>query len=834
MEKDEVTEMLLSRFDPVVPRTGLISRVVVWRDQTGEFRDSIDNMDLKDIRLLKWDGYNGFQIKCMVEHDDPDSRFLIYMPGDISTDEDNIIADIIHYSKPIFTADKSSCLANEIGLTDSNVDIVRQYSRFFNNAERRKRFQRLVLNKDDESSIVSAMIAVALNAESSETLDLIISIIMRFSDSPGVESEDEIMSLMDKYDLADRFWHICNMEFGYSGESISDLIRSIFITASTLSTDVAASPKLAKYILPKGYQVSLMVDRLLKDSTISEEIDTILDWIVEKVNLTSVYEAFDISIIADTRVFPCSDRMIIDRSVKQICSTFSPIDDTTSSIVIKRYGLCRDPHLKSEYGMLIAASDLICECQEFKNAPLNDMSPTEIIRKYVDSWNSIDTHYRHFMRCADRSDSDHNESLMKLVEDTYVNVFLEPVIRALCDKVTSYNDLPGPSLTSFCKKHISSDRVTVVIISDAFRYECAKELNDRLKKTSKIRDSNLSHMISTIPSITSFGMAALLPNEGLQISHDGNYNVLINGEYTESTNREVILKGTYPDSIVIKYSHIKEHGKETRERCKGKRLIYVYHDAIDAIGDDFKTESKVFEACESAIDEIEYMIRTITNWSYTKFIITADHGFLYRRSSVKDYDKISTVDGFQSSRRYALNDRSFGLEQTVEFSLDYLSDDNADLFVSIPDSLGVFKLQGGGMNYVHGGLSPQEIVVPVLTVNTVKGAVSEKYVGLKSSGKTSVKQRSPRFRLLQENAVSNEFREAEYELWLVDKDNQRISASEFITANSDDPSDLEHAVTFRTELKSKVVKLVIKNMTDPDEDSKEIEYTVNMLYNDFI
>ena len=170
----------------------------------------------------------------------------------------------------------------------------------------------------------------------------------------------------------------------------------------------------------------------------------------------------------------------------------------------------------------------------------------------------------------------------------------------------------------------------------------------------------------------------------------------------------------------------------------------------------------------------------------------------------------------------------------MEFSLDYLSDDNADLFVSIPDSLGVFKLQGGGMNYVHGGLSPQEIVVPVLTVNTVKGAVSEKYVGLKSSGKTSVKQRSPRFRLLQENAVSNEFREAEYELWLVDKDNQRISASEFITANSDDPSDLEHAITFRTELKSKVVKLVIKNVTDSDEDPKEIEYTVNMLYNDFI
>ena len=138
------------------------------------------------------------------------------------------------------------------------------------------------------------------------------------------------------------------------------------------------------------------------------------------------------------------------------------------------------------------------------------------------------------------------------------------------------------------------------------------------------------------------------------------------------------------------------------------------------------------------------------------------------------------------------------------------------------------------MNVVHGGISPQEIVVPVLTLNTVKGSVSEKYVGLKSSGKQTIKQRKPSILLLQENVVSDEYREAEYEVWLEDVSGNPLSVKNIIRADRANPNDLMHRVAFDVELTCKQVILNIRNKTNTDEDVKKIEYKVNVLVNDFI
>ena len=63
MVADDILSMLRSRFDTISTRTGKPSRVVFWMDQKGEFRDSIDQMDLDDVEILKWNGHNSFLIK---------------------------------------------------------------------------------------------------------------------------------------------------------------------------------------------------------------------------------------------------------------------------------------------------------------------------------------------------------------------------------------------------------------------------------------------------------------------------------------------------------------------------------------------------------------------------------------------------------------------------------------------------------------------------------------------------------------------------------------------------------------------------------------------------
>lgn len=832
MVADDVVSMLRSRFEVISPKTGKPSRVVFWMDQKGEFEDSIDQIDLDDTEILKWNGHNSFLIKYEVEFKSMDSRFLIYVPGGMPSDEENILADMLHYSKPFFSADKMSCFAMELGISERNVDVLRSHEVFFNSKERRNRLLTKGMDPQDPKSIMASMIAVALGSSSLDTTDILTSVMRSFLESPGEGKADEIDFKLEKYGLSEEFWMIMDKEFGYKGDSLTGLICSLLITAGTQSTVVSESPKLSKYILSNGIHASSVVSRIINDPDMTEGMGDIIDWMTSRMDLRSTFSAFTNLELSDVKVFPCADEVIVGNMIGQLCSTHAPLDDSSISVINKRIAINHDESVKMQYEVVSSASDLLLLCNRFKSEDISSMAPSEILDRYVKEWSVIDTDYRHFIASSDTITSMDISEIIKLVEDTYTNVFLGPVIKGLCSKISSYSDMPGPAQTGFCDRYIDTGRNTVVIISDAFRYECAAELYERFGKTSRIRDRKLEHMISTVPSITKFGMAALLPNDGLEITHDGKYAVLIDGMSTESGFRETVLKSRYSDSIALTYSDFKRSG--ARDRCKGKHLIYIYHDVVDAIGDDAKTEDKVFKACKDAMDEISEMVRVVTNWNYTRFIITADHGFLYRRGDVAEFDKIDPIGGSQLGRRYSLSDQSYGLERTIEFSLDYLDGSNEGMYVSTPDSIGIFRKQGGGMNFVHGGISPQEIVVPVLTLNTVKGSVSEKYVGLKSSGKQTIKQRKPSILLLQENVVSDEYREAEYEVWLEDVSGNPLSVKNIIRADRTDSNDLMHRVVFDVELTCKQVILNIRNRTNTDEDVKKIGYKVNVLVNDFI
>lgn len=834
MENQDIINRLLSRFNTPAAKNSIIPRIVFWSDPSKEFVDSIDDMDLGDIKLLKWDGFNSFHIKYIVECEQPESKFVIYVPGNMPEDKDNILADMVHYSIPMFSADKASSLCVELGIPENRSDVISSHLSFFNSAERRRKFEKVDVDVNDSDSIVNGMIAVSLGTGSCDFKDILRSVLIQFSNSPGIDSDDEMMSNLEKYDLVEDFWSRCHSIVGFEGKSIGDLVRSMFITAATMDSTLKSSPKLSHYILPRGNVSTAIVIGLMSDSRVSEQICSLSDWIEEKVGIHKILEAFDNNAFADADVFQCFDDVLFHRLSNQICSTRSALDHESISIITKRKNKERGKMYLDRYEMLLAASNLVSKCTEF-NSHINSLnSAKDVLEDYSKRWYLVDTYYRQFIFYSDKFKDDVIAPLIGLVENTYSNMFVNPIVDRLCSFVYTYSDLPGPPLTEFCKRYISSDRKTVVIISDAFRYECAADLEQRLGKSSRFRDHRLEYMTSTVPSITKFGMAALLPNDGLQVSHDGKYNVLIRGVMTDSGYRETILQSVYPDSIVLSYKQFKtSSSSELREICKGKNLIYIYHDSIDSAGHGSQGY-EAFDACERAFQEISDLITTVTNWNYTKFIITADHGFLYRRGKIEEFDKIGTVDGFEQDRRYALNNRSFNLDRSIEMPLDYLDVSNEGLYVSVPDSAGVFKIQGAGMNFVHGGISPQEVVVPVLTVHSFKGSVSESYVGLIPDARRDIKQMKPRFILWQEHPVDGLYREAQYEIWVEDENSQIISPKQIVNANKSDASALEHRVTFPIEIKGKTVYLIIKNHTDPDEESKRYEFNVKVIYGDLL
>lgn len=152
-------------------------------------------------------------------------------------------------------------------------------------------------------------------------------------------------------------------------------------------------------------------------------------------------------------------------------------------------------------------------------------------------------------------------------------------------------------------------------------------------------------------------------------------------------------------------------------------MVYIYQDQIDARGEKIPLENEVFNACQEAIEEIQTLIRRLTGYvSNTRYLVTADHGFIYKRDKLVESDKISmdkTTFSFKN-KRYLLSLEPAKNDALISRTLAYLSKIN-EIFVSTPKGADIIKTQGGGQNYVHGGSSLQEMVVPVLKVKTFKG-----------------------------------------------------------------------------------------------------------------
>lgn len=105
----------------------------------------------------------------------------------------------------------------------------------------------------------------------------------------------------------------------------------------------------------------------------------------------------------------------------------------------------------------------------------------------------------------------------------------------------------------------------------------------------------------------------------------------------------------------------------------------------------------------------------VNEFSGTRIFITADHGFLYTYSHLTEDDKVSKSSWngqeVEFGRRYAIMKKGAQPEylqpvQFLEGKTDY------DAFA--PKENVRIKMSGGGLNYVHGGISLQEMVVPVI------------------------------------------------------------------------------------------------------------------------
>ena len=79
---------------------------------------------------------------------------------------------------------------------------------------------------------------------------------------------------------------------------------------------------------------------------------------------------------------------------------------------------------------------------------------------------------------------------------------------------------------------------------------------------------------------------------------------------------------------------------EGRELVGPKQVVYIYHNTIDATGDEAKTEKETFQAVRRAIDELALVVGYVmNNLNGTYIVVTADHGFLFTESAPSETEK---------------------------------------------------------------------------------------------------------------------------------------------------------------------------------------------------
>ena len=474
----------------------------------------------------------------------------------------------------------------------------------------------------------------------------------------------------------------------------------------------------------------------------------------------------------------------------------------------------------------------VANMQEFfkeHSAGFHTAQAREVWKNYTNDYYRMDRYYRQFQLCFQRSLETSNILLDDLfkhvvdkVEGLYSHWFLGELGRnwsdVCADELAQYGKiLEIPRQEDFYRFRIkNADSRVFVIISDAMRYEAAATLAEELERENQSQ-VKLENMQSIFPSITKFGMAALLPHTKLSVEVKSDVlTVLADGQSTASTNRDKVLKAANPASVALQYKNIIAMKRAERSALvKGMDVVYIYHDTIDEAS--HTSDTAVFTACEKAVSELKNMVRIIVNeFGGTNILITADHGFLYTYSPLTEDNKADKTSfnsmDVEYGRRYAIMQK--GASPDYLMPVKFL-DGETEFEGFAPRENIRIKMNGGGLNFVHGGISLQEMVVPIIDYHHLRNDSMEykrnrqKYdtkpvtVSLLSASR-KISNMIFSLNFYQKDAVGANRESATYQVYFTDSNGKHISDVQKIIADKTTDNGTER--TFRCTFNLKPLK----------------------------
>lgn len=766
--------------------------IVFWHDVDGEFSNIIDGLLLDGVQLIRVDNQPKLRIKMQIEAS-PNQRLLLYSNDAEPEPPNDWLLDVRLRSR-VFRADSASILLEDLGLTTLSLrSHIKERAKFFKAKDRVDRLKRLISSEDSADDIDRKMIAVLTRADLPELFSILQRIYGAYVIAGTAELSAQPKPWQDigNNDLEPAFWRLVQDQLGYidPNPNLRDLLVRILVTDYFRGLEGDGPKQLAHFMLTDhslAANASVFVSRWRSDIAQFSSYNALAQVVAEELDLTSLLTSQSTEQLLECMTFEEVElRIIQDLKKRIIDSSGANMDVLRSYIARRRDGHWANPLFASAnertkalaacYDALTAAVDFF-SLKAVHASGFSFVDSTTAFAQYRDELFQFDQLYRFFHTAADAVEPTGwavLHGLRETIENVYSGWFIPQISSAWGKVIEGPNGLLTnwtlPNVTSqqnFFKQEVEplfegNVKRIFVVISDALRYEVANQLVQQTNSKNRFKAS-ISGMLGVLPSYTALGMAALLPHKTLSYKVGNTVEVQVD-ERTVATldQRNEHLKSV--GGMAIKAEDLLSLGKEKgRELVSDYRLVYVYHDRIDMIGDKQASETKTFEASEQTVQELSSVLSFIINTlNGSTVLLTADHGFMYQESALDVADKSALNEKpsgtLIAKKRYLIGKDLGSTTQAwsgnTAITAGTTNEGSLDFWV--PKGASRFHFAGGA-RFVHGSAMPQEVVVPLLTVRVSEAEEAKiRSVSISLLGSTNkVVTNTQRFEFIQTDSVT--------------------------------------------------------------------------------
>ena len=439
--------------------------------------------------------------------------------------------------------------------------------------------------------------------------------------------------------------------------------------------------------------------------------------------------------LKENETFLCVERALLAHVESELLKAATPALLQLAEYRLSRFWADVIPAIQARWALISSAAEVLIEADRvgkaLKTAPT---TVPALVKAYADDdepWCLLDTHHRHMesrkynFEFAASNDHHGLEKLITKAEQRYTEVGSELAKHFITQFQKAKHPIKGllrqrDIFEKQVKPLLGEGKVAYVWV-DALRFEMARELCRLLKDDFKLE---IQPAIGTIPTITEIGMAALLPkaNESAKVVAVGGGKLAleIGGKVIKDRkDRVAFLKENAGVSVFdAKLDDLlPKPTKKVKDGIQNAELILITSQEIDELGEaDNMAQARL--QIDGVLSHLRRGVRVLADHGIKTIVLVADHGHLFADEIGEDM-KIEAPGGKVEDlhRRVWVGVGGTSEPSYLRTSLASLGVDS-EFDIATPWTFAVFKSKGGGRAYFHGGLSPQELIVPVVVMHS--------------------------------------------------------------------------------------------------------------------